>query len=124
MAGLAALLPHVLIAVDPDRACTADGVTMAPVSCVSAGEYLMNGGGDPPGRADLLERAYHLNDPGSTPDHPEMLDSDRVLALVLNVLGDHDRAGALEQGDPGTLRSVRGPDHLRRCGRPPTTRST
>jgi DNA-binding SARP family transcriptional activator len=91
-----ALLPHVLTVVDPDRVTAVDVGDVAWLLRV-AGQYLMTKGGNLRAALPLLERAHHLNSARLDPDHSDVSESAGLLAGVLNMLGEFDRAGQLNK---------------------------
>ncbi len=103
------LLPHVLVATEPDR--TLAGVEQDVAWLLDrAAMYLRNHGGAGSAR-QLVERARDLRRSQLGDDHPDTLISAQQLAFCLGVLGHYEQARRLIEDTLTRSRQVLGDDH-------------
>jgi tetratricopeptide (TPR) repeat protein len=103
------LLPHILAAVDSNRAL---GEVASEVTTLLrlTGNYLL-ARGEPQAARSLAEQAYTLNKDRLDPDDPEMILIVSDLALVFHFLGDYQQARPLDEDTFARYRRILGGEH-------------
>jgi tetratricopeptide (TPR) repeat protein len=104
------LLPHVLIATDPDRILDPAEEDLTWL-LDHAAKYLQTRGGKPALARPLFERALDLRRSLLGDDHPDTLESAHNLAVNSWVLSDYEQARQLADDTLTRRRRVLGDDH-------------
>ena len=102
------LLPHVLVAVDPERIPDVDDGVSWLLDHVANYRHSR---GEPRAALPLSRRAYAADRTRLGDDHPATLTSANSLAGVLRALGEHQQALDLHRDTLDRLRRVLGDDH-------------
>ncbi len=103
------LLPHLLVVCDPHRAWQPAAEEVAYLLDRTA-SYLQTRG-DPRAALPLFQRAYALRRDLCGDDHPSTLASVNNLAVVLDNLGEYQRARELQEDTLSRTKRVLGDDH-------------